>query len=258
MPRSEPLEQENKISLTDIEGKKTTAGASLEDGNSKKSRHETSGCWGWRYGAQSYTKITRDNWISWFLISLCGSGNNMNDDSSALVVHNKTRVPKWSNSLPFPLLACFMLNMYNCVLCLFSLSKRPQCYLSMKRRKWNCFYNAATVLWIWDHSNSACVMETWDSSLLFPRRLPSTEPNWGWKGHIFSNTCYIQLCCKHEADIVYNARRSRFPSSSAKTRDFPLDFLDKRLPPALSEEARARTQSILYYRVDNFLQNQSE
>lgn len=156
---------------------KTTAGACLEDSSSKKSRHKTSGCWGWRYGAQSYTKITRDIWISWFLIPLRGSGNSMNDDSSALVVHNKTRAPKWSNSFPFPLLACFMLNMYNCVLCFFSLCKRLQCYLSMKRRRLNCFYKAATVLWIQDHSNSACVMGTWDSSLLFPRGLLSTEPN---------------------------------------------------------------------------------
>lgn len=102
----------------------------------------------------------------------------------------------------------------------------------------------------WEHETAAC----YSQGDYFQQNQTRGEKDTSFQ----TNTHYIQLCCKHEADIVYNARCSRFPSSSAKTRDFPLDFLDKRLPPVLPEEARARTQSILYYRVDNFLQNHRE
>lgn len=175
MPRCESLEKENKISLTDIEKRKMT-GICIVSSNSKKSRQGARDYFRWRDGAWSYIKMTGNFWISWVLIPLNGSGNNINDDSSALVVYEKTRAPKWCNNL-FWLLACFMLNMCNCVLCFVSLCKRLHCYLTRKRRSLNCFYNAVTVLCIHDHSSSMCVTGTQDSSLLFPRGLPSKEPN---------------------------------------------------------------------------------
>lgn len=150
MLRYESLEKENKISLTDIEERKMT-GISIVSRHSEKSRQGARDYRGWRYGAWSYVKMTGNFCISWVLIPLCGSSDSINDDSSALVVHDKTRAPKWSNNFLW-LLACFMLNMCNCVLCFVSLCKRLHCYLTRKRRSLNCFYNAVTVLCIQDHS----------------------------------------------------------------------------------------------------------